>query len=53
MGQLEQARGSREAGRAQPPNNFENNGATSQALIRYIVLYCFKNDCPQSAAAFG
>ena len=23
-----------------PPNNFENNGATSQALIRCIVLYC-------------
>ena len=29
-----------------PPNNFENNGATSQALIRCIVLYCFENNCP-------
>ena len=27
------------AGRAQAPNDFQNNGPTSQALIRCIVLY--------------
>ena len=32
--------------RLKPPNNFENNGATSQALIRCTVLYCFKKNCP-------
>ena len=32
------------------PNNFANNGAMSQALIRCIVLYCFKSNYPQSAA---
>ena len=32
--------------RAQAPNNFENNGAKLQALIRYTVLYCFKNNSP-------
>ena len=41
----------REAGRAKAPNNFENNSATSYALIRCIVLYCFENNCRQSAAA--
>ena len=42
------------AGRAHTPNNFENSRATSPALIRCIVLYCFialfsiafKNNCP-------
>ena len=35
-----------------PINNFENNDATSQVLIRCIVLYCVMNNCPpQSAAA--
>ena len=28
-----------------PPNNLENNGNTSQALIRCSVLYCLKNNC--------
>ena len=44
---VEHARRQRgEAGSAHAPNNFENNGATSPALIRCIVLYCFKNNCP-------
>ena len=28
------------------PNQFGNNGATSKALIRCIVLYCFENNSP-------
>ena len=32
-----------EVGGLKPPNKFENNGVTSQELIRCIVLYCFKN----------
>ena len=33
-------------GGLKPRNNFENDGATSQALIRCLVLYCFKNNYP-------
>ena len=38
--------------KVEAPDKFENNDATSQALIRCIVFYCFRNNClPQSAAA--
>ena len=42
---VEEQVGSGGQGGAQAPNNFKNNGATSRALIRCIVLYCFENSC--------
>eukprot|EP00112_Aurelia_sp_Birch-Aquarium-sp1_P002034 Seg1221.12 transcript_id=Seg1221.12/GoldUCD/mRNA.D3Y31 product="AT-rich interactive domain-containing protein 2" protein_id=Seg1221.12/GoldUCD/D3Y31 len=43
--------GSGGQGGSSPPNKFENNGATSHKLIRCIVLYCFKNNCPPQSEA--
>ena len=44
---FKKARRKREgASGAQAPNDFENNGAASEALIRLIVLHCFKKIPP-------
>ena len=34
------------AGGARASQNFENDGVTSQAVLKCLVLYCFTNNCP-------